>query len=108
MTPLIPSGKHWITTQDQPFILSDGSILVVPKGFDFDGHSIPPIFLPWINPYSGDMYAALLHDYFYRYKIGTRLQADLEYLSQMERLGTNAIRRYTFFYFVRCVSWLFW
>jgi len=108
MTPFLPHGNHWITVQDQPFVLSDGSTLLVPKGFVFDGHSLPPVVLPWISPYTNDVYAALLHDFYYRYKIGTRKQADFEYLHQMQQLGTNAVRRYTFYYFVRLVSWLFW
>jgi len=63
MTPLIPSGRHWITTQDQPFTLADGTVLVVPKGFVFDGHSLGVVLSGFLNAYSYDMYAALLHDF---------------------------------------------
>jgi len=108
MTPLIPSGRHWITTEDQPFTLTDGTVILVPLGYQFDGHSIPSIFRPWVNPFSYDMYAALYHDYCYEFNIGTRKQVDFEYLQFMQQLGTGVIRRYTFYYFVRLVSWLFW
>ena len=57
MTPLIPSGRHWITTKDQPFTLADGTVVVVPKGFVFGGHSLTPLFSGFLNAYSGDMYA---------------------------------------------------
>jgi len=108
MTPLIPSGRHWITTEDQPFTLADGTGVVVPKGFVFDGHSLTPLFSGFLNAYSYDMYAALLHDYGYRYRIGTRKQIDNEYLRHMEMFGASVLRRYTFYIVVRLVSWLFW
>ena len=108
MTPLIPSGRHWITTEDQPFTLADGTVLVVPKGFVFDGHSLTPLFSGFLNAYSYDMYAALLHDFLYRYNIGSRKDADDEYLRHMKMYGANFIRRYTFYTVVRLISWLFW
>ena len=54
------------------------------------------------------MYAALLHDYLYRYMIGTRKSADDEYLRHMEMYGANVLRRYTFYTVVRLISWPFW
>ena len=108
MTPLIPSGRYWVTAQDQPYTLSDGTPITIPKGYMFDGHSLPLFILPWVNPYSYDMYAALLHDYLYEYRIGTRKQADLQYLYLMQQLGTNKVRRYTFFIAVRVFGWVWW
>lgn len=107
MTPLIPSGRYWKTAQAQTFTLSDGMVITIPKGYTFDGHTV--LFLGFfLNPFSYDMYAALLHDYLYEYRIGTRAQSDKEYLLKMQELGTNKIRRYTFYVAVRLFGWALW
>lgn len=108
MTPLIPSGRHWITAQDTTFVLSDGTRVVVPKGYVTDGHTMPPILGVFINPYSYDLYAALLHDWLYDTHIVTRKQADKEYLRLMFLLGSNFVRRYSFYLIVRLVGWIWW
>lgn len=47
-------------------ILSDGAIIDIPKGFEFDGSSAPR-FLWWLFPSYGDFFlAALIHDFMYQ------------------------------------------
>ena len=108
MTPFHFSGRYLITTEKQTFLLSTGETVTVPAGYLFDGHTLPPFLLPFINPYSYDVYAALLHDYLYEYRIGTRAQADYEYLYFMKQLGANWLRRYTFYIGVRVFGWIWW
>ena len=108
MTNFIPSGRYWITTSDMTFTLSDGTKIIVPKGFETDGHTMPPVLSIFLNPYSYDMYAALLHDWLYENRIGTRKRADREYLRFMQQLGTNRIRRYSFYFMVRLFGWIWW
>ena len=56
---------HFVLLTDIDVILSDGEIINIPKGFTFDGSSVPR-FLWWAFPSYGDfLFAALLHDWFY-------------------------------------------
>ncbi len=82
----LKSGREWMVLED--YIYKRGSLtIVVPKGFVYDGASIPRIFWRLIGPPMAGKYAhaALLHDYLcvYRgYKLHgkwvaiTRQQAD--------------------------------
>lgn len=113
MIAVYPSGRYWITVNTEKFTLSDGRLIVVPGGFQFDGHSIPLYGLGFLNPYSADMRAALLHDWLYHLHehgqaITTRRQADWEYLLEMKRCGSNWLRRTVFYTFVRLFGWLWW
>lgn len=107
MTSFVPSGRYWITTENQSFQLSDGTMIVVPANYLFNGHSIPP-FLFFMERYSYDSYAALLHDYLYETQLVPRHIANKEYLILMKRLGTKATRRYTFYLAVRLFGWIWW
>ena len=50
----------------------------------------------------------LLHDWLYDTHIVTRKQADKEYLRLMFLLGSNFVRRYSFYLIVRLVGWIWW
>lgn len=113
MIEVYPSGRFWITINDETFTLTDGQVVTVPAGFPFDGHTIPPPFSFFINPYSADMRAALLHDYLFELKergepLGDRAHADREYLHQLRLHRTNWLRRTTLYVGVRLFSWIFW
>ena len=108
-----PSGRFWVTVNQEHFTLSTDTEITIPAGYMFDGHSIPVPFNAFINPYSADMRAALLHDWLYDRKdkgdcTYTRKQVDLEYLYEMEACGTNWFRRYTLYTGVRLLGWIWW
>ncbi len=57
----------------EPFT-ADG--VTVPAGFKTDGASVPRIFWTFFNPCGELFEAAVIHDYQYRFKIGTKKEAD--------------------------------
>ena len=59
-----------------PFLMGEWT---VPEGFDTDLASIPRIFQPLITKLEG-IEAAVLHDWFYRFRIVPRAQADRIFL----------------------------
>ena len=61
-------------------------IVQIPKGYTFDGHSVPRIFWGIFPPVGRDVYAALAHDYLYQYAKTlriTRADADATYTAFM-------------------------
>lgn len=72
--------RKYILLNDILFCLSDGSHILIEKGFKWDLSSVPQIF--WcILPPDGDWeIAALIHDYLYSRRLGSRKQADKEML----------------------------
>lgn len=82
--------------------------LHVPKGFIWDGASVPKlvqnVFPKW-GDYSG---AALMHDYMYRKEckeITKRNIADSIFLDNMKEDGVSWWRRYTIYWGVRAGGW---
>lgn len=65
MPSIIPDRdrfRKWYLDQDFACTLTDGTVLVIRKGYRFNGHSTKP--LHWIFPqYDVDIVAALVHDY---------------------------------------------
>ena len=43
--------------------LHNDDIIVIPKGYRFDGHSVPIIFRLLFKKYGKDIYAAMVHDF---------------------------------------------
>ncbi len=73
-----PSSPRFVLCA--PFLRGDW---IVPAGFDTDLASIPRIFQPFISKLEG-VEAAVLHDWFYRFKVVPRAQADRIFLEAME------------------------
>jgi len=84
----IEKGKHFRLNNSIRVFLDPEHSVKIPKGFEFDGSSVPR-FLWWIFPsYGNFFFAALLHDYLYQtqymhkdlgYQIAQEL-ADIEML----------------------------
>lgn len=80
--------RKWYLDEDVRVRLFNGHTFIIPKGYRFDGHSVPKL-LRWLFPrHKGlDIYAALLHDYlidvqmFLRY---TRAFQDTVYTIMMQ------------------------
>lgn len=99
------------------FQLSNGDIIEIPKGFEWDGSSVPRI-LWWLLPPDGDFeLGALIHDYLYIHKKElsyTRKFADKEMLiwskafSGTRKISLRNIDNYTRYYAVRLFGWLVW
>ena len=73
----------------------------IPKGFEFDGASVPRI-LWWLFPPAGRyMVAALLHDYLLNQSSVSRAFADALFLLAMKKLGVTLWRRFIMYGAVR-------
>jgi hypothetical protein len=66
--------RRWILEQDWYVELFTGDIIRIPKGFVFDGASIPKLFRFALSPTGILFFPAILHDYAYKYNklIGIR------------------------------------
>ena len=59
--------RKWRVVEDYYFTLPDGTRVVIPQGFEFDGASVPKIFRFLLSPTGCLFIAGLFHDYGYRY-----------------------------------------
>ena len=58
--------RHWIVSKDFNYKI-DGTAYVIPKGFQFDGASIPKFLHTWLSPTGVLLMGGLVHDYAYKY-----------------------------------------
>ncbi|MEM7520605.1 MAG: DUF1353 domain-containing protein [Pseudomonadota bacterium] len=106
--------RRWYLDEDAKVTLANGHTLIIPKGYRFDGHSVP-VLLRWLFPKrdGDDVYAALVHDYlidvemFLRYN---RKFQDLEYwrFMDMPEYFTSSFRRFILPRAVRAWGYLLW
>lgn len=59
--------RQWEVMEDWYYTLSDGRTVVVPKGFTFDGASVPRPLRWLISPVGVFLIPSLLHDFGYTY-----------------------------------------
>lgn len=104
-----PKSGFMMTSRDHYYFV-DGKYYRVPHGFVTDGASIPRIFRPVIGkPYNADYVgAALLHDYLYRHKVGTRKDADHAFFLLLRRDGVRRLRARAMWAAVRAFGGLAW
>ena len=60
------STRNWELVQDWKYNLN-GSDYVIPKGFQFDGASIPKFLRTFFSPVGVLLIGGLVHDYMYKY-----------------------------------------
>lgn len=120
ITPSKQYPRHWIVMQNMNITLSDGSIILIPKGFIWDGASIPK-WLWWLfNKIDFIAIWFLIHDFVYidkkaqlerfNYHIfNTRKFADDQILlwSKNEKIGTR-ITLCFFYLIIRLVGGFFY
>jgi hypothetical protein len=58
--------RHWIVSKDFVFKIDEVEY-VIPKGFKFDGASIPKFLHTWLSPVGVLLMGGLVHDYAYKY-----------------------------------------
>lgn len=63
----LTTGQKWEIVEDWHFTLPDGTKIIIPKGFIFDGASIPRPFWSLISPTDLLLIPSLIHDFAYRY-----------------------------------------
>jgi len=86
--------------------------VVVPKGFESDGASIPRFAWSIVgHPFSGYLPAAVVHDYLYRQGSEpdcSRREADKVLADLMRCLGYSWVKSKTFYLSVRAGGWRSW
>jgi len=60
--------RTWEIVKDFHFNI-DGKDYIVPKGFVFDGASIPKFLHTWLSPVGVLLMGGLVHDYAYKYTV---------------------------------------
>ena len=60
------STRNWVIVEDWKYNLN-GSEYVIPKGFQFDGASIPKFLRTFFSPVGVLLIGGLVHDYMYKY-----------------------------------------
>ena len=106
--------KVFITTKTFLFTLSNGEVFIIPKGFRFDGSSIPRIFW-WFAPRLDDrILGSLIHDMMYyddhkREQLGDKTAKELAdkemlYWWDAQLPNRKRINRLMYF-FVKYLGW---
>ena len=62
----ITGTRHWELAKDWKYSIN-GQDFVIPKGFKFDGASIPKFLHTWLSPTGVLLMGGLVHDYAYKY-----------------------------------------
>jgi hypothetical protein len=68
------STRNWELTKDWKYKI-DGNEYVIPKGFQFDGASIPKFLRTFFSPVGVLLIGGLVHDYMYKYSALKSVQA---------------------------------
>lgn len=82
--------------------------IVVPRGFSTDFASVPRVLWSVAPPIGRHTMAAVVHDWLYYKKIGSRKWADLVFYEAMKRSSTGWWRRQIYYRAVRLFGWIFW
>ena len=60
--------RNWEIAKDWHFTVN-GEQYVIPKGFQFDGASVPKFLASWLSPVGILLMGGLIHDYIYKYTV---------------------------------------
>jgi len=86
----------------EPIIYNiDGHAIEVLPGWETDWASVPRLMWRLFPPMGRHTFAAILHDYLYEKRIGTRKRADRLFLIVMESCHVPYWRRWAMYYAVR-------
>lgn len=59
--------RRWQMDKDWYFVLFNGDTILIPKGFQFDGASIPKLFRSLLSPTGILFIPGIIHDYAYKH-----------------------------------------
>jgi hypothetical protein len=113
------TSRRWKMEQD--WIYSIGGIdYKIPKGFVFDGASVPKYFRSWLSPMGVLLIAGLIHDYGYKYAgilradsvqtLISRNQKQMDIMFRDIAIADNGFRliNYIAYYALRLGGWYAW
>jgi hypothetical protein len=106
------SKKYWRLCNDVTVMLSNGSVITIPKGFYTDLSSVPKLLWSIERPYGDFVFGSIVHDYLYHIKIYNRKFCDNEMLYWSKVINTqkfiNKIDNYIRYGAVRFFGWIVW
>ena len=82
--------RHWEVVKDFHYKFS-GQELVIPKGFKFDGASVPKFLAQFLSPVGVLLIGGLIHDYGYKYE--TLLKKDGTTIDKRSQRWMDAVFR---------------
>jgi hypothetical protein len=106
-----PDGYCRILLEDVVYhvgSLNSTDKIVIPKGFKWDGGSVPRIFWNIVDPWGSASKAYLLHDWLYHTQERSRLVSDAILMEAMEVLGVSFLKRKIIYRGVRLGGWVAW
>lgn len=101
-------GKKFVIAEDFKETLSDGHVIIIPKGFVTDLSSVPRLLWWLISPFGDFIKASVLHDFLYHLKFDNRKYCDYQMLYMSNRDSKNKLDNYLRYYTVRLFGWLYW
>jgi len=94
-------SRKWEIVSDYHYNI-DGQDLIIPKGFVFDGASVPKFLHTWLSPMGVLLVGGLIHDYGYKYQtllckgkkkaIGMKTQSQLDVIFRDVNIVQNGFR----------------
>lgn len=99
---------EWVMLSTLSYRSSNGALYHIPARFITDLASIPGLFQPAIDRNGKSRRPAVLHDFRYCLKHGTRAEADALFLEALEAEGVNLITRRAMWLAVRAWGWRYW
>lgn len=86
----------------------DGELITIPAGYQTDFASVPRVFWSVFPPVGKHNPAALVHDYLYDNRIGTRKRADKIFLELMLAYGVHRWGAHCMYWGVRLGGRKWW
>lgn len=102
------SQLYWVLKRDVYVQLSTGKEILIPNGYYYDMASVPKWLWSIVRPFNDGLLGTLIHDYMYVNHIGTRKNADDEYLFWNKITNKNKTDNYVRYVIVRLFGWYWW
>ena len=110
--------RHWIVAKDFVYWMN-GQQYVIPKGFQFDGASVPKFLAQFLSPVGVLLIGGLIHDYGYKYEtlllkngktIGIRSQQWMDKTFRDINIEVNGFYflNYLAYWALRLGGWVAW
>jgi hypothetical protein len=114
------ASRKWVIEEDWDFTLN-GVEYIIPKGFVFDGASVPKYFRSWLSPMGVLLIAGLVHDYGYKHArlqwkfdsfpdphVYTQKHFDVMFRDIAIEVNGFTIINYIAYYALRLCGWWAW
>lgn len=88
-----------------PGLLHNNYVVSIPRGFETDLASIPLVLRPFFDRLGRNVTPAVIHDYLYKVKWGTREKCDGVFKALLRLYGVSSWRTYLLYTGVRLGGW---